>query len=292
MQVLAQDAARIASDDAACAALVRAADIDRYYSTLFAPPAKRAALLALYAFNAEIAQISQRVTDPLPGEVRLQWWRDAMAAGGEEADGASTGQGHPVAAALERCIRAFRLPRGAFDRLIEARIFDLYHDPMPTMAELEGYAGDTSSALIQLACLILAEGDDPASATAAGHAGVACALTGLLRGFGHHAARGQIFLPADRMAHHAVTREAVLAGEAEPGLAPLLAEMRAAARTHLGAMRAAMAGLDRRLWPAFLPVALCRLCLARMERPGHDPFRGGAEPLPLAKLWAMARAKL
>ncbi|WP_245490156.1 squalene/phytoene synthase family protein, partial [Mesorhizobium sp. M2A.F.Ca.ET.015.02.1.1] len=61
---------------------VRAADHDRYLSALYAPADKRGALLALYAFNAEIAGVRDRIHEPLPGEVRLQWWRDVVAADG------------------------------------------------------------------------------------------------------------------------------------------------------------------------------------------------------------------
>lgn len=58
---------------------VRAADHDRYLSALYAPEDKREALFSLYAFNAEIAGVRDRIREALPGEVRLQWWRDVIA---------------------------------------------------------------------------------------------------------------------------------------------------------------------------------------------------------------------
>ena len=60
--------------------------------------------------------------------------------------------------AARRRSREFGLPLAAFDNLLEARIFDLYDDPMPTLNDLEGYAGETASALIQLGAMILAGG--------------------------------------------------------------------------------------------------------------------------------------
>ena len=75
--------------------LVRAADRDRYLAALYAPEDKRADLRALYAFNAEIAGVRDRVSQALPGEIRLQWWRDVIAA-----KDAGTEAGHPVADAL------------------------------------------------------------------------------------------------------------------------------------------------------------------------------------------------
>ena len=57
-----------------------------------------------------------------------------------------------------RCLRrsaATTSRKKPFDDYLEARIFDLYDDPMPGRAELEGYCGETASALIQLAALVL-----------------------------------------------------------------------------------------------------------------------------------------
>ena len=283
------NSSRIIADRAACAALVRDSDIDRYYSTLFAPADKRHALLTLYAFNAEIAQVRSRISEPLPGEVRLQWWRDVIAAGAQGKDDGEL-SGHPVAAALERIIRQYHLPRNALEAMIDARIFDLYDDPMPSRIDLEGYAGETSSALIRLASLILADGEDPGGADAAGHGGVGYAITGLLRSLGYHAARGQIFMPADMMAQHDVTRAAVRGGRAEPGLKPLLSEMRAMARHHLEQMSQNFADVPNVMIPALLPVMLCEGYLACMERADYNPFHSHVERAHLARLWTMWRA--
>ena len=67
-----------AADAAYCADLVREADFDRYAASLFAPPERRAQLLALYAFNAEIARVRDQISQPLAGEIRLQWWVDVL----------------------------------------------------------------------------------------------------------------------------------------------------------------------------------------------------------------------
>src|SRR3977135_215507 len=78
-----------------CEALVREADKDRFLASLFAPANRRPHLFALYGFNVEIARVGQVAHEPLAGEIRLQWWRDALSgrAPGEAA-------ANPVAAAL------------------------------------------------------------------------------------------------------------------------------------------------------------------------------------------------
>ena len=65
-----------------CEALVRAADKDRFLATLFAPARYSRALFSLYAFNVEVARIRELAREPMPGEIRLQWWRDVFSAAG------------------------------------------------------------------------------------------------------------------------------------------------------------------------------------------------------------------
>src|SRR5262249_62256534 len=109
--------------EAYCANLVRTHDFGRYAATLFVPSEQRRALLALYAFNVEISRVSEQVSQPLPGEVRLRWWTDVLA--GEGRGGI---EGNPGAAELLLAVRRFGLPGGPLSRLIDGHPFDLYHD--------------------------------------------------------------------------------------------------------------------------------------------------------------------
>src|SRR5712692_4772303 len=134
-----------------CAELVRTHDFGRYASTLFVPAGQRRALLALYAFNVEISRVREQVSQPLPGEMRLQWWTDMLAGAGHGGV-----EGNPVAAELMQAIRTWHLPVERLSRLIDEHQFDLYNDPMPSMAALEGYINDTSCALFSLGARIAA----------------------------------------------------------------------------------------------------------------------------------------
>ena len=250
-----------------CEALVRDVDKDRYLATLFAPADKRPHLFALYAFSFEVSRVREVVSEPLPGEVRLQWWRDAL-------DGAARGDimSNPVAATLISTIEAFRLPVDPLIALIDARIFDLYDDPMPTVADLEGYCGETSSVIIRLGSLILGNGEDPGGAEAAGHAGVAYAVTGLLRAFPWHAMQGQVYVPKEYLLHYGATRDDVASGRGGPGVTAAIRDMRQLARHHLGKTRELRASIIPAIAPAFLPVSLAETYLGAMEKPGYDPF--------------------
>lgn len=262
---------------------VRAADHDRYLTALYAPADKRDALFSLYAFNAEIAGIRDRIHEPLPGEVRLQWWRDVIAAGGE------AGAGHPVAEALNATIAAFKLPKLAFENMLEARIFDLYDDPMPSRTDLEGYCGETAAALIQLAAMVLDPVEAPRFAELAGRAGCAQAMTGLLLLLPLHRKRGQCFVPADILAAAGSSPEEFVAGDGGPGAQRAMAAMMALAREHLSAFEQDAAALPASLRPVFLPLALSRAYLGKMERSRQSPLDGVVRLSALRRHWLLLR---
>lgn len=268
-----------------CMHLVREGDRDRYLATLLAPADRQDALFALYAFNLEISRVRELVSDPLPGEVRFQWWRDTL--GGEARGEASA---HPVAQALAEAIARYRLPRQALLDLIDARVFDLYDDPMPSVGDLEGYCGETSSALIRLASLILADGRDPGGSDAAGHAGVAYAVTGLLRALPWHARRGQCFVPLDILQRHGLGRDDVVALADTSAMRAALADLRNLARRHLAETRRLISRVDRTGAAAFLPVALVEPYLRAMDAPGYEPFHDVVDIAPWRRQWILWRA--
>ncbi len=276
--------ARLDAAYAQCDSELREHDRDRWLACLFAPADKRRYLHAIYAFSFEIARARDLVSEPRLGEIRLQWWRDVIAG---EARG-DVG-GHPAALALLDTMGRFSLPRPAFLALIDARAFDLYNDPMPSLNDLEGYCGETSSALIRLASLILGGNEEPGGADAAGHAGVAYALTGLLRALPWHAARGQAYLPADLLARHGASPAELAAGRLTPGLAAAIADMRAIARRHVVAALKSAPLMTESARPALMPLGLVEPYLRLMERGGFDPFRDPVELPQWRRQWALWR---
>ena len=237
-----------------CEQLVREADKDRFLAGLFAPADRRMALMALYAFNVEIARAREHVHEALAGEVRLQWWRDAL-----NDPPPDEARANPVADALIDTVVRCKLPVETLLRLIDARTFDLYDDPMPSQTELETYAQRTSSALIELAAAILGGSELDLGETAI-HAGKAYAITGLLRAFPLHAARGQVYIPRDVLDRHGVSREEIVAGKATDALRAALAEIRLQVRQHLAELDEWRSLVPPEASPAFLPVALVPPC--------------------------------
>ena len=268
-------------DYAHCAGLVRRRDRDRYLCDLFAPEAARPHLFALHAFDIETGRIRDSVSEPTLGEIRLQWWRDALS---------GAAGGHPVATALTATIAKCRLPDEAFSAFLEARAFDLYDDPMPDQATLEGYAGETASALFQMAVMALAPETYAEAATASGHAGVALTITRVLKRLAVAPAAAQAFLPADLIGKHGLDRGALANGDLTPGLVEALRDFRQAARRHLGLAEAAASRLGTSPRAAFLPLALVRPTLDRMDRFETEPFGKGFELSPWRRQWLIWRA--
>ena len=249
-----------------CANLVRTHDFARYASTLFLPAIQRRALLAVYAFNVEISRVRDLVSQPLPGEIRMQWWTDML-----EGAGHGEVEGNPVVAELLQVIHEFRLSVEPLSRLIEEHQFDLYNDPMPSMAALEGYVTDTSSALFSLGARIAAPPSEAIDHLAR-HAGLAQGITQVIAALPLDAARRQLFLPLQLLQQHGGGIEEVFSGKQTQGTRAAIDQLIGEARKHLATAFDLLAHVPPQARPVFLPLALVRRDLLRLSRADADPF--------------------
>lgn len=216
--------------------IVRTDDRDRYLSTFFAPDASRPHLLALYAFNAEILKVRDSVSEPGLGMIRLQWWRDTI----ESIHAGNGALGHPVAEALAAAIAAGGLPTQALLDLVTAHEFDLFHDRMPGLTELEAYMGEAYSRLIQMAAMILDRDAAAKASEAAGLGGVAQGLALVLGDPGHR----DPFLPEGMDVAAAVTH----------------------AQNRLAQALTLLPELPKPVLPAFLPLSVTGTYLRAIEK--------------------------
>ncbi len=258
--------------------MARDADPDRYLSALFAPASARDALFALYAFNAELARIADEVSEPALGEIRLQWWRDAMQL-------AAAGQvtGNPVADALGAALSAHGLSSSRLDPMIDARRFDVLERIMPNSASLITYLDDTAGEIFLIASEVLGA-DREAAEPAARAAGRAYGLTGLMRAVTVHAAQNRLYLPVQSLQTGAAER--LMAGEADPAFLGLMAALRRQARTELEQAKPAIRELPKSAQAAFKPLALVEPYLKALEAV-RDPMASIADINPLYRLWRL-----
>ncbi len=263
------------------AADLRALDGERYFAALLAPAATRDPLMALHAFDAELARIRDAVREPALGEIRLQWWRDMIDGGrGEEA------AGHPLAAAMLAAIRHHDLPTTAFARMIEARRFDLYDDAPASRSDLEGYLGETSGAVLQLGALIVTPGLASGLADAAGHGGCVVGVADLVRRFSHLRRRGRCVVPLDMLGELALDEDRVLNDiDAAVRAAAALIEHGIAHYRRFEAQ-----SLPAPARPAFLTVASAALLLRRARAATRELVEHVPSVTPLRSRWAILRA--
>ena len=249
-----------------CAVQVRAHDRDRYLTATLAPADRREALFALYAFNLEIARTREVISEPMVGQIRLQWWREAIDGVYEDDPRA-----HEVVRPLAAAVRDYNLTRAHFERLIDAREFDLGDTPPENLDELTGYAEATSSSVMQLALEILGAGSEAAK-DAAHHAGIAWALSGLLRAVVFHARAKRQYLPADLMHEAGADPNDLFELRGSPALAEVARRIADRAREHLRRARLLRREVPRAALPALLPGTLAGMYLRRMDRLGYDLF--------------------
>jgi 15-cis-phytoene synthase len=263
-----------------CEALVREHDKDRYLATLFAPADRRGPLFALYAFDLEVGSIRERAREPMPGEIRLQWWREVIS--GERSSEAAS---HPVAAALTETIARFALPRERLEALVEAHAFDLYDDPMQSFDVLEAYMRASCATVFDLAARICGASAEHTCE----RAGLAHGLTMMLRSFALNASRRQLFVPLEAL-ERGTTAEEIVAGQNSPWLINALGMLRTRARAHLAAFEAELPRTPVAALPALLPVALVPGYLSLMERRDYDPFHSAIEIPQWRRQWVLWRA--
>jgi phytoene synthase len=276
----------------ACESLVREVDYDRYLATLFAPADARPYLFALYAFNHEIARTAESVSQPVMGQIRLQWWREAV---GEIYAGRF--RDHEVVRALSQTVHARAIPQALLETMIDARENDLDEAPFSDWASLEAYADATSGHVMRLAARILGAGEpglDPGLSDAAREAGIAYALAGLLRALPFHAARRRLMLPAEALRAVSLSQEQILSGIVNANVTALIAVVAGRAREHLGIAHQTL--VPRAFLPALLPASIVPLYLKMLTRPSFNPFRHPTD-IPvhrrqLAMLRAMLRRRL
>ena len=272
-----------------CAAAVREHDPDRYLATLFAPADAREALFTLYAFDHEIARVRRVVSDPMAGLVRLQWWREALAA-----IAADQPPAHPVVEAVHARWERFAPLRRRLEVAIDAREQELSAEPPADLAALERQLAASSGEVSLGAMDLLGVLDEPARA-AAGHLGLALGLVRLLQSLPSDLRQGRVLLPSALLARHEVDLEHVDQPAAAQALRPAVAELAARARAHLHEARRYRRSVPRRALAALLPAPLLDAYLRRLARARFDPLGavrtrpGGSAPLRLLGHYALRR---
>jgi phytoene synthase len=236
--------------DEALVSLLRRHDPDRFLTALFAPTAKRGALLALYAFNHELARAREVASQPTLALIRLQWWRDVV-------EGAP--RRHEVATPLQAAIDAGLLRRADLLAVIEAREIEA-EDFIGSAEEWRTYVLSSAGGVAVAAAHALGAAEPETFRPL----GAAYGVAGLLRSVKTLAARGRILLPADWLAAQDLSPEAAIAAPDSAPVRAVLAQVAEAGRALL--RQGAATPAPRHAIAAALPAVLARRDLARWPR--------------------------
>jgi phytoene synthase len=144
-------------------ALVKRVDPDRWLSSRFvADPGARADVIAIYAYDYELARAPKVASNALMGEIRLTWWREVL----DEVFEGRHVRHHPAAQALAEAVRRRTLPREPLEAMIDARYRELDVAPMNLADALDWATGSGGSAAVAAAHVL-----DPAADMAKAQAG-------------------------------------------------------------------------------------------------------------------------
>ena len=155
--------------------LIRRVDPDRWLTSRFAgDDSVRGDLIALYAYDHELARARRVASTPLMGEIRLTWWREAL----DEIYEGRPVRRHPGAESLAAAVRRRGLPRAPLEAMIDGQIDALDGAAFDAAAAVT-WADAVEGSAAKAATLIL---DPAAPAEAAAPAGRAWGLALLLRG--------------------------------------------------------------------------------------------------------------
>lgn len=253
----------------------RAYDRDRYLSALLAPAAAREDLVVLAAYLGEIKRIPLAVRDPAIGEIRLQWWRDALSPG--------LVSGHPVADAVLDLQRRRSLDRDLLLAPIEGTSRELYEDGIQDGPEFAQYAEETEGTAIRLTLAVLGGPNVRKADGFVEPAAQALMLTRLALTLPQHLALGRLPLPADFPSDQRDPRGAGAeeAKEAARGLILSLAEEATRALAQYRNLET-RPGAD--LMAAFLPLSLVEPYLKAAVKPGRDVLVDVADISPLSRV--------
>lgn len=268
-----------------CDMRLKAGDHAAWLAALFAPAAKRPYLHALGAFAVDLAEVRGKVREPLAGELRLQWWTDAI-----EGEARGDVRGHPVASALIDTIRATHLSRAALTDLVEARREDLYDDPIASLDNYAKRADRIDGALIGLKAQVLLGRRDPVVETAARHAGRVLAVADTLRALTDAALPLHMTVPLDLLRAERIGAAELLVRRTSPAILAALAALRRFALDNIAALQALRGSLDPGAAPALLTANVATRMLQATQRRSYDPFGTQIELSPWRRQWILWRA--
>lgn len=249
-----------------CLDLVRSRDYDGFLSSLLLPEKARRSALALRAFNVELAQVKDSVSQKTIGLMRMQFWKTAI-----EEIYRDEPPNQPVSTELWRAVRTHKLTKRWLLRIITEREKDLDDRAYRNFQELEAYSENTQSSLIYLLLECLGVKNVQAD-HAASHVGKAQGIITCLRATPYYSSRRKVYLPMDICMLHGASQEDFIRGSREQNIRDVVYDIASQAHVHLQHARSFSHNVPAAATPAFLPTVVLEDYLHRVRRVDFDVF--------------------
>eukprot|EP00066_Takifugu_rubripes_P010144 XP_003977726.1 PREDICTED: NADH dehydrogenase (ubiquinone) complex I, assembly factor 6 [Takifugu rubripes] len=249
-----------------CLDLVRSRDYDGFVSSLLLPEDARRSSLALRAFNVELAQVKDSVSQKTLGLMRMQFWKTAI-----EEIYSDDPPSQPIGTELWRAVRKHNLTKRWLLRIITDREKDLDDRAYRNLQELETYSENTQSSLIYLLLECLGVKDVHAD-HAASHIGKAQGITTCLRATPYHSSRRKVYLPMDVCMLHGASQEDFIRNSREQNVRDVVYDIASQAHVHLQHARSFSKRVPAAACPAFLQTVVLEDYLQRVRRAHFDVF--------------------
>ncbi len=237
-----------------------------YYSFLALPAHKRQAIIAVWDF---CRVVDDAVDEPGDGDpaCALNQWRDEVARLYEGREPATV-----PGKQLLPFITQFKLPRSAFEDLIDGVAMDVQHTRYATFEELRQYCLRVASA-VGLICVEIFGYRDLQTRDYAIDLGIALQLTNIVRDIGVDLQRGRVYVPLQDLERFGCTEADLRAGTVTENVRQLMAfEVDRARQFYRKAAAALPQHDERRLVAARIMGAIYYELLRAIERAGYDVF--------------------
>lgn len=246
-------------------------------------------IFVIYSFFAELDGLAVKVSEPMLGEIRCQWWYDIITNKTPES---------PLAEALIEAMDKHAWPEKPLLDMINAKIFDLYANPMDNKAGFEAYAGHTYSTLVHLSANAIDTHAAKVFSDVSGHLGVAFCVAKCLTYLKIHQSRGQVYIPTEILSKAGFDADHFLASTDVTKINTCLQDFANYGLYHYGHARQALNMLDKptkqRLFPAILPMLRSKLILQNAVKHGDNISQKLETILPrqLNFQWQLIKANL
>ncbi|CAD6192217.1 unnamed protein product [Caenorhabditis auriculariae] len=279
-----------------CLELVRTRDVDSYMSILMMPKKVQPELIALHAFNVELAMVRDKVDarkGDTTGMYRLQFWRDAISSIYAQSNLPVPRQ--PVAISL--CAFAPNARHQLLQKLVETRQSTIGDRPFTTTKALTDYGRYTTGSLLTLQLEALARHLKIEALPHLDHVcadlGAAFGVANLIRSTLPLLSRGVVLLPSDLMSLHGVTADSIYNKKKPQETKALIKDLVKVADSYLSSARGKTRTVPTALRPALSGVAASTDHILRvLKKKDFDVYSPHLQRRNPLILWRLLARKL